>query len=585
MILQALYNFYDNRIIGTKWDVPYGFSWERVGFVLVIDKNGNMVTEPQDLRDHSGKIPRGRLCLVPWTNEVDVRSSNIWSNFLVDRVGYVLGFESGKKSDRLIKAKKDFITRFETICGNTNDLGLLAVHAFLSKWKPDRTRDLKQWEEICGPQGGLIAFQLQGDERNRFIHDRPAARVAWTSYLNQQTSPEGQCLVTGRVGPIQLQTAQFRGIIGGQSTGTSLISFNAPAFESYGKNKDISSLNAPISIEAEFKSSTALKYLLRSHSNKVRVADATVLYWTAQPSRVEEFMGLVFETSDDAAEVARLREWLEAVRSGHYSKDLDPSVPFYILGLAAPAKARISVRFWYAGNVGEMGERVKRHFDNLAIECLYDNEPEYPSLHRLLRETAVFHKNNRNTPKSVDDDKNIPETLADAMMRSILIGGRYPASLLPILLSRARAEQSEKDKKTGKPKLNVNYFRAALIKAALVRNYNKEVSMSLNPECREPGYLLGRLFAVLERAQAEAINNPNATIRDRYFGSASATPCAVFPVLLRLVQHHIAKAEYGGIRDREIGEIVERIAEFPKRLSLEQQGMFALGYYHQRNKR
>ena len=563
MILQALIQYYERmRREQPKAIAEHGFCSQAVTTSLVLGRNGRVI-QIRDLctLERGWRIP-SRL-IVPERPKGKVGLS-IKPAFLCDDTGYVFGIDNRGDPERAREKRSAFIEYHHNLLDGVQDDGARALIRFLDTSSPETAQTLDRWTEWCG---SVVVFEL---EKEGYLHDRAVLRDLWLQKVAESpdTRP-GICLVTGRKAPIARLHGPIRGVKG--TKGAMVVSFDDPAFCSYGKERGF---NAPVGVAAATAYVLALNYLLVSPQHRLQIADATTVFWTAQKSRVEEFMGLVFETSDDAAEVARLREWLDAVRSGHYPKDLDPSVPFYILGLAAPAKSRLSVRFWYAGTVGEMGQRVKRHFDDIAIERLYDNEPEYPGLNWLLLETAGLH-----------DAKNIPETLADAMMRSILTGGRYPASLLPILLSRARAEQAGKDKKTGKPKLNVSYFRAALIKAALVRNYNMEVCMSLNPECREPGYLLGRLFAVLERTQAEAINNPNATIRDRYFGSASATPCAVFPVLLRLVQHHIAKAEYGGIRDREIGEIVERIAEFPKRLSLEQQGMFALGYYHQRNKR
>ncbi|NLA07034.1 MAG: type I-C CRISPR-associated protein Cas8c/Csd1, partial [Firmicutes bacterium] len=148
------------------------------------------------------------------------------------------------------------------------------------------------------------------------------------------------------------------------------------------------------------------------------------------------------------------------------------------------------------------------------------------------------------------------------------------------LLARIRAEQE------------VSPVQAAMIKACLARSARisgakeKEgnYTVSLNEEWTDTAYLLGRLFATLEKVQQDAASGAklNATIRDRYFGAASATPRSVFPVLLRLAQHHIAKAEYGGIADRQIEAIVGKLDSFPAHLNLEEQGNFVLGYYHQR---
>jgi CRISPR-associated protein Csd1 len=257
---------------------------------------------------------------------------------------------------------------------------------------------------------------------------------------------------------------------------------------------------------------------------------------------------------------------------GRKPAEIDPDVLFYILGLS-PNISRLSVRFWYESTVGAISEKLGRYFNDIQINKNFENEPDYPPLNRMLLETAIRKKWD-----------NIPPLLEGAMTRSVLAGLPFPNSLLPILLDRIRSEQAMKNDK-GRPELNVNYLRASLIKGVLVRNHQMEVSMALDLNNKSTAYLLGRLFSVLERAQAEAINSPNATIRDRYYSSASATPGAVFPILLRLAQHHVAKAEYGKWRDKEIEGILGDVSEFPKRLSLEEQGLFAIGYYHQRQHR
>ena len=245
---------------------------------------------------------------------------------------------------------------------------------------------------------------------------------------------------------------------------------------------------------------------------------------------------------------------------------LDPDVRFFVLGLS-PNNARLAVRFWNVSTLGQLVERVGRHFRDMDIERQFDADPDYPALSRLVLEMVPVNKRGSGVER---DRRKIPPLLAGAMARSILTGSPYPRALFTGILGRIRADRI------------VNYLRAALLKACLVRNHAKEVPMSLDCERKDPAYRLGRLFALLEKAQKDA-TNPTATIRDRYFGAASATPAAVFPQLLRLGQHHISKAEYGGYTDKLIAEVVDDIDELPKHLPLEDQGLFTLGYYHQRN--
>jgi CRISPR-associated protein Csd1 len=260
----------------------------------------------------------------------------------------------------------------------------------------------------------------------------------------------------------------------------------------------------------------------------------------------------------------KIRLFLEAVRDGKmYSELGDPDIKFFILGLS-PNASRLSVRFWHVSTVGDMAEKIGHHLRDLAIVRRFESDPEFPGMWRLLRQTAVQGKT-----------ENISPLLSGALMRSILTGSAYPESLLSAILGRIRADQE------------INYLRAAIIKACLVRKFRlnrikKEVKMTLDKESTNVAYRLGRLFAVLEKTQQDAIPGANTTIKDRYYGSASATPRVVFPQLLRLAQHHIQKAEYGRWTDKMIEEIMCVLSEFPAHLSLDDQGMFAIGYYHQR---
>lgn len=273
---------------------------------------------------------------------------------------------------------------------------------------------------------------------------------------------------------------------------------------------------------------------------------------------------MIFDPQDDSGDTMDIRLFLEAVRDGKMPSEIgDPDIKFYILGLS-PNASRLSVRFWHVSTVGDIGARIGQHFKDLSIIKNYDSDPEFPGMWQLLRETAMLRKSD-----------NISSVLAGSVMRSILTGTAYPQSLLTAIINRIRADQT------------VNYLRAALIKACLVRKYritNKsmEVTMALNKESTNIAYLLGRLFAALEKAQKDAIPGANTTIKDRFYGSASATPRIVFPQLLRLAQHHIQKAEYGRNADKMIEEIMQGIQEFPAHLSLDDQGLFSIGYYHQR---
>jgi CRISPR-associated protein Csd1 len=298
----------------------------------------------------------------------------------------------------------------------------------------------------------------------------------------------------------------------------------------------------------------------------VQIGDATTVFWAEGETPVVGFLKDILDPHEGSRDVSAIRLFLEAVRDGK-NADLSGTekMKFYVLGLA-PNISRLSIRFWHVSTVEDISRRLGQHFQDMRIKRDFeDTQPEYPGMWQLLHVTALQGKS-----------KNISPVLAGAVMRSILTGVEYPRVLLTATIERIRAEQE------------IGYFRAALLKAYLVRRNRihrgemKEVDMSLDKEQRDIGYLLGRLFAVLEKAQKDAIPGANTTIKDRFYGSASATPSVVFPQLMRLAQHHIQKSSFGGYLDRIMGEIMDSIERFPTHLSLEGQGMFALGYYHQK---
>jgi CRISPR-associated protein Csd1 len=310
----------------------------------------------------------------------------------------------------------------------------------------------------------------------------------------------------------------------------------------------------------------------------MQVGDASAVFWAEKPHPLEGWFADFFgpPVGDELAQdTEAVKALLSAPKSGAPPLDQDYT-RFFVLGLA-PNASRLSVRFWYQGTVAEVARHIRQHFEDCRI-VHRDFEPEHLPLFRLLVCTATEGK-----------ARNIQPNLGGDLMESILTGTPYPATLLASVVRRARAEQSKKE--NGKPVQNVSYPRAALIKAVLARRaryYNrnqKEAGVSLDTANTNVGYRLGRLFAVLEKLQEEANPGLNATIRDRFYGAASSTPVTGFFVPMKLKNHHLAKLENRGRAvnlDRLIGDIVDELTDFPTHISLEDQGRFAVGYYHQR---
>jgi CRISPR-associated protein Csd1 len=554
MILQSLVSHYDRLATDPESGcAPEGFSRERVHFGLVIGKDGRLA-QVLDLRRQAGRKQVPREVIVP---QGPKKSVNIAASFLWGSTAYVLGADDKGKPARTANCHTAFKELHQRLLEPSTDDGARAVLRFLDTWSPADATRLDHWQDMLKSN---LVFQLDGD--TQFVHERRAVASIWiANLLAAEKGEEGMCLITGEQAPIARLHPAIKGVRDAQSSGAAIVSFNLNAFWSYGKEQNY---NAPISETRAFAYATALNHLLRSgSSNRIQIGDATTIFWTERDSPVEGFFGMVLDPHDNAGEDRELGVFLEAVREGRLPPEIDPTVRFYILGLS-PNASRLSVRFWHASTVADISEKLGQHFRDLAMIRSFDSDATFPGMWHLLRETR-----NR---KSEDGPAPL---LAGAVMQAILKGTLYPQALLSAVIARIRAEQ------------NINYLRAAIIKAVLVRkarilNQGLETPMGLDKENKNVAYLLGRLFAVLEKAQQDAIPGANTTIKDRFYGSASATPRVVFPQLLRLAQHYVEKAEYGRVRDRQIEEIVCDLKEFPAHLGLDQQGLFAIGYYQQR---
>ncbi len=581
MILQELSAYYERLAQDPKeLDVPpYGFCRQGIHFCLVLNQDGELVGSPIDLRDGNQE----QQLEVPMAVK---KTSNILSNFLWDNTGYVLGADAKGKPKRSAKTFAAFKQLHHEIGGNVNDAGMQAVLRFLDAWDPKQAATLPLWSEMVGLN---LVFSLDGD--HRFIHQREAVRKAWLKHFtNSEDKPTGYCLVTGQEAPVSILHASIKGVQDAQTSGASMVSFNAQAFESYGKKQGA---NAPVSEAAAFGYTTALNHMLRKGSTqKVQIGDATTVFWTERSSRVAEamadiltwgFTDLEAEPSEkeqerlpphSAALLKDLRHFFAAVRKGRQPHPLeDGGNPFFILGLSQN-KSRLAIRFWHVSTVQTFAENIVHHFSDLKLTKERDTDYDCPTPRSLLEALSPRSK-----------VKNLPPLMGGQLMHALFSGQPYPRALVVQAISRIRAEYE------------LPYLRVAIIKAyysrALRRGYHfkdittEEATVSLNPESTNVAYCLGRLFAVFEKVQRDALPGINTTIRKRYYGAASATPHAVFPQLIKLAQHHIAKSEYGHSSDRLIADIMDKLDDkaLPAHLDLDGQAMFALGYYHQRNAR
>ena len=574
MILSALNDYYARLVdSGVEGIAPFGYSQEKISFALVLSPEGELV-DVHDIRDMSGKKPRPRSQTVP---KPEKRTSGVKSNFLWDKSSYVLGI-GNKGGEREHKA---FKVLHEELLAEVNSPALLAVKKFLAWWTPDQAEN-NDWLNEEKLDANFV-FRLDGEQS--YVHESPEAMAIRSRMLAGSVTESAACLVTGESLPVARLHPAIKGVNGAQSSGASLVSFNLDSFGSYRK---VQGDNAPVSEQVAFAYTTVLNHLLRrdeDNRQRLQIGDTTVVFWAnakepEQARAAETLFSDLFQppTATDASETSRLRSALDCFAMGRPLKELDPeldpSTEIFILGLA-PNASRLSVRFWERGSLEIFARRLAQHYQDLWLEPKpWKTEP---AIWKLLLETVPHRENSR--PKADD----IQPLLAGEMARAIFSGNRYPRSLLTNLIMRMRADG------------DLSSLRVALCKGVLarerrlgVKGTEKEVPVSLETDNTDPGYLLGRLFSTLENVQRSALGgNVNATIRDRYYGSASATPASVFPVLLRNAQHHLSKVrkDKPGLAvnlEKQIGEIVDRLGStFPRSLRIEAQGHFAIGYYHQ----
>lgn len=563
MILHALADYYRRKQADPDpaGRLPaYGFEEKELPFILEIDAAGRLV-QILDTRSGDGKKKTAQRFLVPRAVK---KTSGVAANLLWDTAEYVLGIDTRGKPKRVAEQRAAFRARIDALPETAQaDAGIAAVSAFLDGIDLDALAVSPAWEEIK-TTNPLLSFRLHGDVE--LVCQRPAVTVLAAQEPDEEVTVT--CLVSGEPAAPERLHAAIKGVWGAQSSGANVVAFNLDAFNSYGKSQGA---NAPVGKAAAFAYTTALNHLLGKGSRqRIQVGDASTVFWAEEPHELESALPDLFgEPPKDEPDrgTDALRALYRAVDTGRFAVGSD-ATRFYVLGLA-PNAARIAVRFWETATAIELARRIRQHFDDIAV-ARSPRDPEHLSLFRLLAATAVQGKAD-----------NIPPRLGGELMRAILEGLPYPATLLNAAVQRCRAEQQ------------VTYPRAAAIKGWLNRDARRqrvsnptreEFSPMLDPDHPSAAYRLGRLFATLEKIQEEASPGLNATIRDRYYGAASATPVAVFTTLLRLKNHHLGKLHTGRATQMEklIGEILAGIGDFPRHLNLPDQGRFALGYYHQR---
>ena len=581
MILQALTAYYEQLLRQRKISAPGWDDTFKVSYELRLNDAGQLVSV-LDLRAET-KMGK-KTVLAPRAMRVPARvkrTAGVSANLLCDNSSYLLGADEKGKPERAKQCFDACATLHHRLLDDVDSPAARALLAYFDSWDPAQaaTHPLlaEQWKEITGNANLIFGYEA-ADHSHLLVNEDPAIQAAWQAYYDAppaDTAQPVQCLITGQNAPPALVHPLIKGVKDAQSSGAALVSFNADAFCSYGHKQGE---NAPMSEYAAFAYTTALNRLLADRDHCKHVGDTTILCWAENAEPVyQDAMSMFLFGADEATGIQEndVQAALKRLSAGQtvpfLEKELSPDQHFYLLGLA-PNIARLSVRFFLRDTFGSFAQNLQKHAEEMAIDC-----SEKEKFHTLPI-WAVVNETTRTVPGQTA--KPSPQ-LAGDLLRAVLTGGRYPATLLNGVTLRIRAEQA------------VTRGRAAVIKAYYLRNYptelNKEVyTVSLNETTNVP-YLLGRLFSVLEAVQKAANPGINTTIKDRYFNAACATPGMAFPTLLRLSQKHLRKLNDGLAThyDKQITELMAQLPEsgFPARLSLPDQGKFAIGYYHQTQKR
>ena len=584
MILQALCDYYD--ALSRRGDItPPGWSVAKVSFALELDEQGALQgIIPLKIMPEGGKKEIPQSLQVP---EQVKKTSGVSANFLCENSSYFLGIDGKGKPERSRQCFEAAKKLHQQILGPADSPAARAVCAFFDGWQPERASEhpilLPYLDELI--KGANLVFSVHG----LYVHDDPAVRAVWQDHhaARSADASSGLCLITGRQAPIARLHPAIKGVQGAHSSGASLVSFNAAAFESYGHEQADGTgqgLNSPVSEDAAFRYGAALNRLIADRKHLQYIGDTAVVYWAedAEPLCQDVFSWAMFGGNSEIVTDADLQSVVRALASGDpvdvNGVPLRPDNRFYVLGLS-PNAARLSVRFFLHSTFGQMLTNVQAHYDRLSIV-----KPSYVAngalpLWKLLGETV--NPNSR--------DKKASPPMAGAVVRAVLSDGLYPVSLLEQTMLRIRADQDERDENGRRKERKITYGRAAILKAFFLKNRGFQVpeevlQVELNEQSNHLPYVLGRLFAVLERVQFAANPGINATIKDKYFNSACATPATIFPLLTKLSQSHLRKMDVG-LRiyyEKLIGDLENRIHEtLPARMTLADQGTFHLGYYHQ----
>jgi CRISPR-associated protein Csd1 len=583
MILSELVGLYDRYAQDPESTIPRLYwSQEKVACRIRINEDGELLgitpyTSQDGAKDYREmEVPEhiGRSGVAPKPY------------FLCDKPSYFFGLDEKRGQERF-EASKDLHYR---VLSEIKAPAAQAVVRFFDRGVQGERLGPDDVELLS--KEGFCVFDLSLNEQaSNLVQNDAAVQEAWESYCATKSADEaegntfGQCSVTGEEGQLARLFPQVTGFPGANSAGASLVSFNKQSFESYGKTQ---AYNASISEEAAFKSGQMLKALLNDGKHTVRMGDdVTLVFWSDRVSEQQDAMVAAVlgalavnsegKRAEDVKSLDQIRNIARRIKSGTPVDEFDIDARYYLLGLS-PNVARLAVRYFFVEEFKDLAANYEQYRQDIEMVGVRST-----SLYRLLQQT-----------KAPGRTSKLPSTLLNPCFRAMLKGAAFPKSLMTTVLARMICDHASNNSwDMGE--------RASLLKAYFNRNLrmahgnlaeSEGFSMALNRENENIGYLLGRLFALIERAQVLALGTQiNSTVKDRYIGAAASTPARVFPNIMRNCENHIsklAKSKKGAAvnLEREIEEVIGRIngadGVFPRMLDLDDQGAFFIGYYQQR---
>ncbi len=545
MLLQKLRQYADERMALP----PSLYAMTPVAWVVELDPDGRPLSPiPTSRIDPS--TARGKRGIDMLAPEVQ-RSSGIRPLLLADNGEYTFGIAREPEKQARAAASHTAYRELLAACSRASGSpALKAVERFYERGGSALLELGDTWD-----YGLKVTFRVHLPDDAMFPIDLPEVRAFWLAH-NAPASELAQCHVCGARQPVlaRLQS-KVKGIRSGNKAGTSIISANLDAFHSYGLE---ASNVAPTCKECGERFTRAVNELLAGSDTHLNIGNADFIFWTRRASAGFDWNALL--TEPDPGQVYAL---IDSVRRGTALAEFDDDA-FYAAALSGSG-GRAVVRDWIDTSVGEVRRQAARWFQLQEVVDPYGGPHRPLGLHALAFGT-------------VRRPADLPATTPRVLFHAALTGTPLPLQLAFEAVRRNRAEQ------------DINRQRAALIKLVLLSQSpppTEDYMIALEPEHPSVAYQCGRLLAVLEEIQRAALPGINATIIDRFFGTASSAPAGVFGRLVRGAQPHLARLErdrrgaYVALQ-RRMEEVCGRIAEFPRVLSLDEQALFSLGYYHQR---